>query len=44
MKQSYEVTEGLKVVCVITGTGPLKEHYEQLVEEMKLQHVWIKTM
>ena len=44
MKQSYEVTEGLKVVCVITGTGPLKEYYEQLVEEMKLQHVWIKTM
>ena len=34
----------MKVVCIVSGTGPLKEYYEQLIAELSLRHVQIKTM
>ncbi|XP_074136548.1 chitobiosyldiphosphodolichol beta-mannosyltransferase isoform X1 [Sminthopsis crassicaudata] len=31
------------LVCVITGKGPLKEHYHQIISQMCLKHVQICT-
>eukprot|EP01134_Creolimax_fragrantissima_P005307 CFRG5307T1 len=32
------------MVCIITGKGPLKGHYEKLIEEKKFSHVRVYTM
>ena len=34
----------LRIVCAITGKGPLKEHYQQVISQMKLHHVLILTL
>ena len=36
--------DGLRVVCVVTGVGPLKAYYEQCISELPLKHIIIKTM
>lgn len=32
-----------KLICVITGKGPLKYHYEQMILKLKWKKVSIKT-
>ena len=34
----------LRIVCAITGKGPLKDHYEQIISKMKLTNVLILTL
>lgn len=44
-KSSQDKDAGnVKVVCVITGKGPLKDYYQRRIDKMKLQHVVICTM
>eukprot|EP01135_Chromosphaera_perkinsii_P004633 Nk52_evm26s292 gene=Nk52_evmTU26s292 len=31
-------------VCIITGKGPLKAHYERKIESLKLKNVFIRTL
>ena len=40
----FDENDGLRVVCMVTGVGPLKAYYEQCISEMPLKHVIIKTM
>ena len=40
----FDENDGLRVVCVVTGVGPLKAYYEQCISELPLKHIIIKTM
>lgn len=44
MDQSYSKDDGIRIICIVTGEGPLKQYYIDLVEKLQLQHVLIKTM
>ncbi|NXA37511.1 ALG1 mannosyltransferase, partial [Eudromia elegans] len=46
--EDYEkfINEGIKLpslVCVITGKGPLKEYYNQLIDKLHFKHIQICT-
>ncbi|XP_043379474.1 chitobiosyldiphosphodolichol beta-mannosyltransferase isoform X3 [Chelonia mydas] len=46
--EDYEeyVSDGIKLpslVCVITGKGPLKKHYNRLIDKMHFKHIQICT-
>lgn len=41
---SYNLTKTLpKLICVITGKGPMKQHYVELVKSKNWQHVKVVT-
>ncbi|OAO11747.1 chitobiosyldiphosphodolichol beta-mannosyltransferase [Blastocystis sp. ATCC 50177/Nand II] len=40
----FDENDGLRVVCVVTGVGPLKAYYEQCISELPLKHIIIKTI
>jgi beta-1,4-mannosyltransferase len=42
-KEASSVTSGLKVVCVLTGKGALKEAYEERISQLTWQHVAVLT-
>ena len=42
--KSIPETDRTRIVCIITGEGPLKKYYEELIDQCRLQHVIIKTM
>lgn len=44
VKCRFDENDGLRVVCIVTGIGPLKAYYEQCISEMPLKHIIIKTM
>lgn len=41
---TYNLTNKLpKLICVITGKGPMKEHYKALIQSRNWQHVAVIT-
>lgn len=43
-RQVSESNTNVKVVCVLTGKGPLKSHYQARIAQLTLQHVVIVTL
>lgn len=40
----FEGNAGLRVVCIVTGVGPLREYYETLFRQLQLRHTAIYTL
>ena len=40
----FDDKAGLRIVCVVTGVGPLREHYETLFRQLQLRHTAIHTL
>lgn len=40
----FEGNAGLRVVCIVTGVGPLREYYETLFHQLQLRHTAIYTL
>ena len=43
-KQIQETNSSLRIICAITGKGPLKEHYEEVIKKKTWKSVAIVTL